>query len=184
MSGLVEFSTLAPIVDQTMLSLMKSPIFLIWISLLLFSLAGCGPERLTTSSTSGKATFDGKPVTKGTIVLTPVEDNGEPRKGKSAVGTLDSSGYFVLTTYEENDGAILGKHRVSYSPPEDGESEEGEPASFPEGAEEPVSRASSQKTGIEFQLGVSESNAVVEIKDQENSLSITLEKLDGESEED
>ncbi len=35
-----------------------------------------------------------------------------PAEGRSAGGTIDSDGHFVLSCYEKGDGAIVGKHLV------------------------------------------------------------------------
>ncbi|WDI40629.1 hypothetical protein [Bremerella sp. P1] len=52
------------------------------------------------------------------VTFTPVKgktasvgDENEP--GKSATGNTDSEGKFTLSTYERNDGALVGEHMVS-----------------------------------------------------------------------
>jgi hypothetical protein len=55
----------------------------------------------------GQVTLDRKPVAGATVVFLC---QGAPRP---AVGTTDSSGNFQLTTFEPNDGAVVGTHVVT-----------------------------------------------------------------------
>jgi hypothetical protein len=74
-------------------------------------LPGCSgrPDRPATFPAQGKVTYQGKPVAGATVAfLAP----GAPRL---AVGTTDNAGSFRLTTYEPNDGAVLGSHVVTVS---------------------------------------------------------------------
>lgn len=68
--------------------------------------AGCGPGRPATATVQGKVTYQGKPVVEGTIVF-------YPEKGRPATGTLAPDGSYRLTTFDANDGAMLGPHRVT-----------------------------------------------------------------------
>jgi len=87
---------------------------LVATSLLLLS--GCGGGA-SLAEVSGKVTDEnGQPVTSGTITFNPVS-TGDGNPGKSASGEIGSDGTYKLSTYKANDGAQLGKHRVSYSPP-------------------------------------------------------------------
>lgn len=80
-------------------------------------LAGCGGgDEFNTAPVSGKVTFNGKPVTSGTIMLRPISEGDSNITGKGAAAPVQDDGSFVLTTYEQGDGAIVGKHRVSYVP--------------------------------------------------------------------
>jgi hypothetical protein len=56
---------------------------------------------------SGKVTYRGKPVAGATVVFLCT---GAPRP---AVGTTDASGMYQLTTFEPNDGAVVGTHVVT-----------------------------------------------------------------------
>ncbi|MCA9069380.1 MAG: hypothetical protein KDA84_10675, partial [Planctomycetaceae bacterium] len=89
-----------------------------------FALIGCGPERFPTAPASGEVTYNGKRVTGGTITLVPINEDGSERKGKPALGDISQEGLFELTTYEKGDGAMVGKHRVVYTPPENIDEEE------------------------------------------------------------
>jgi len=81
-------------------------------TLLLFSLvvalaAGCTRKGgLETAPVSGKVTYRGKAVPTGTVMFVPDE-------GPAATGEIGSDGAYKLTTYTTNDGAVLGKHKVT-----------------------------------------------------------------------
>ena len=67
---------------------------------------GCGnPHELEVAPVQGTITYEGKPVTQGFVVFVP-------QKGKRATSPIDSTGHFSLSTYAENDGAIVGSHKV------------------------------------------------------------------------
>jgi hypothetical protein len=68
--------------------------------------SGCGDSQaIKAVPAAGTVTFNGKPVEFGTIGFVP--DNGRPASGEI------KNGHFTLTTYQEDDGAIPGKHNVS-----------------------------------------------------------------------
>jgi hypothetical protein len=73
---------------------------------LLFGTPGCGPKRPETAPVNGKVTIAGQPVTQGKIIF-------YPEQGRSAIGTIAADGSYHLTTFELNDGALLGKHVVT-----------------------------------------------------------------------
>ncbi len=80
---------------------------LVGITLGSFGCGGPAPTGAPTSPVKGRVTFQGKPVTKGTITFEP------EGAGKEASGEIQADGTFVLTTYKKDDGAVLGNHRVS-----------------------------------------------------------------------
>ena len=82
--------------------------------LCLAAAAGCSrptspprPARLPTVVAGGQVTFRGKPLPKASIVFH--HDGGNA----SAVATTDAEGRFVLTTYAKDDGAPVGKYRLT-----------------------------------------------------------------------
>jgi hypothetical protein len=82
--------------------------------LVLALLAGCAAsDQLPTAKVTGKVTYKGKPVPTGTIMFIPEGDK------PSATGELKSDGTYELTTYEEGDGAVLGKHSIEINALED-----------------------------------------------------------------
>ncbi|MCA9080179.1 MAG: hypothetical protein KDA58_06445 [Planctomycetaceae bacterium] len=79
---------------------------------------GCGGAgNLPVAKVTGQVTCEGEPVTSGSIAFTPVASGNGELPGKPALGKVNSDGTFQLTTYQPNDGAIVGKHRVSITFP-------------------------------------------------------------------
>jgi hypothetical protein len=74
---------------------------------------GCGSkpagnEKLaTTAPVTGVVTYKGNPIKDAEVVFTP---QGE---GNPATGRTEENGRFVLTTYQERDGAAIGFHVVT-----------------------------------------------------------------------
>ncbi|NLF06447.1 MAG: hypothetical protein GX594_00490 [Pirellulaceae bacterium] len=67
---------------------------------------GCGPSRPETAAVKGRVIYQGKPVAEGTITF-------YPESGRPATGSISADGTYRLTTFEPNDGATLGRHRVT-----------------------------------------------------------------------
>ena len=70
-------------------------------------LVGCGPP-IDTVPVQGTVKVAGQPV-PGIVV------SFLPAQGRPASGTTDSSGNFKLSTLSKEDGAVAGKHRVSFA---------------------------------------------------------------------
>lgn len=75
---------------------------------LVLTASGCGggPDM---APVTGTVLLDGSPLAGASVAFTP---NGG---GRAATGTTDESGQFQLTTFEQNDGALVGEHSVSVS---------------------------------------------------------------------
>jgi hypothetical protein len=43
-----------------------------------------------------------------------------PAEGRGATGVIDQQGNFVLTTYDDGDGAIIGTHQIAIFPAKGG----------------------------------------------------------------
>lgn len=79
-------------------------------------LCGCRGSRYEIAEVRGTVTCNGKPVPKGIVIFSPIpEDRGsiEDRPGKPGTAKTDENGNFVLSTYGDQDGAVVGKHEVS-----------------------------------------------------------------------
>ena len=72
------------------------------------AITGCG-RGPNIAPVSGVVTLDGKPLAGASVLFMPV-DGGVP--GRAA--TKDD-GSFSLTTFQEKDGALVGRHRVAVS---------------------------------------------------------------------
>ena len=80
---------------------------LVLLSLAAVVMTGCSKKgALETAPVSGKVTYRGKAVPTGTVMFVPDE-------GPAATGEIDSSGSYKLTTYSTDDGAVIGKHKVT-----------------------------------------------------------------------
>jgi hypothetical protein len=79
-----------------------------------FSFSGCddkGAGRVLTHPAGGVVKFtDGQPIANATISFVSPQ-------GELATAISDAEGKFQLGTLKDNDGAIVGKHRVSVEPP-------------------------------------------------------------------
>ena len=76
-------------------------------------LAGCGgdPDLPKLGRVSGTVKYKGQPVTKGLVTFVPAGGAGA-QTGQSATGEIGPDGSFTLSTFENNDGAVLGEHIV------------------------------------------------------------------------
>ena len=77
-----------------------------------FFLAGCGgvAGRPPLGRVSGNVTYNGQPVTSGSVIFTPSKgDSG----GHVATGPIGSDGSYSLTTFDTGDGAVIGQHVVT-----------------------------------------------------------------------
>jgi len=153
-----------------------SPVLVFAFALLPF-LSGCGGGRAAVEPAKGKVVCGGNPVTVGSVTFVPI---GEPdsETGRPAIGAVGPDGTFVLTTYEEGDGAIVGKHRVEYTGPEDEAQEEEEGESPPEGSREERARSAElirQREARRKSQCVQNGEIIVEVKaDGENDFTIEL----------
>lgn len=86
---------------------------LTWYGLCLVALlaAGCGgSNRAETHPVSGKITYEGEPVADAHVVFHPTGDSGVIARGKT-----DEDGYYELTTYDTDDGAVAGEYKIAIS---------------------------------------------------------------------
>lgn len=69
-------------------------------------LSGCGESLPPTAPVKGKVTLNGQPLPNASV-------NFYPEEGKVANGVTDDAGNFTLSTFDPNDGAIIGKHKAT-----------------------------------------------------------------------
>lgn len=69
-------------------------------------LSGCSSDRPEIVPIAGQVLVDGKPLTHGAIQFVP-------QGSRMSFSTLDSEGRFRLTCRDPNDGAVVGRHKVS-----------------------------------------------------------------------
>jgi hypothetical protein len=71
------------------------------------AVAGCNRGGLDLAPVEGMVTYSGSPVADAGVMFAP-------EQGPSAMATTDAKGRFSLTTANQ-DGALIGEHRVSIS---------------------------------------------------------------------
>ena len=76
-------------------------------ALLISVLVGCN-RRPRVAPVSGVVKYEGQPLEFGAIMT-------QPAQGQPARGMIQSDGSFVLSTFDEGDGAIVGTHKVRIS---------------------------------------------------------------------
>jgi hypothetical protein len=67
------------------------------------------------AAVKGKVTFNGKPVKDAGVTFSLVGTEGQKETGKPATGFTDENGEFILSTFKNFDGAIVGNHSVLVS---------------------------------------------------------------------
>ena len=105
-------------------------------ALAIIASCGCGSDSPKTVPVNGKISYNGQPVTSGTVMLIPKEG------GYGATGQIQTDGTFKLTSFKPDDGAAPGTYAVTvqvFPDEEAGGAELGLPgAEFGEGVKPPV----------------------------------------------
>jgi len=83
------------------------------IACCLLWLSGCNKPPFDVAPVRGQVTIDGDPVTGIKVMFAPVAKGDSIESGKPAFGLVDDEGRFVLSTYGDEDGAVVGKHWVT-----------------------------------------------------------------------
>jgi hypothetical protein len=83
---------------------------------LLVSAAGCGGGP-PLASVSGKVTCQGAAVDGGTLIFSPLTED-TMAAGRPGQAQIQSDGSYTVSTERPGDGVVLGKHRVTFTPPE------------------------------------------------------------------
>ncbi|MEX0585128.1 MAG: hypothetical protein WD176_00695 [Pirellulales bacterium] len=87
--------------------LLTRPLRFVWLLFAASVLCGCS-DRPQLVPVSGKVLIDGQPLTYGTIMVIPAND-------RPALGRIGRDGSFVLSCFDDNDGSVLGTHKVTVS---------------------------------------------------------------------
>ena len=77
-----------------------------WLCLLAVSLGCSSGGEFPTAPVKGKVTYKGKEVPNGTVMFVP-------DKGPAATGEIGKDGTYTLATYGKDDGAVMGRHKVT-----------------------------------------------------------------------
>jgi hypothetical protein len=135
---------------------------------------GCGKsDRPVMGSVEGVVTYAGQPLAGATVSFIP-----ETAGDRAAGGTTDDSGRYRLTTFDPNDGAIVGKYRVTVT-----KREEAAAVKVPEGlsgaaAEEMQERANAVGKPLvpEKYFRPESSGLTAEVKPGSNTLDFALDE--------
>ena len=124
--------------------------------------AGCGggTDDPATAAVSGKVTRNGQPVSGGSVMFSPRASTDRKQPGKPAAAEVGADGSFTLTTYTKGDGAVVGKHQVTYT-------------AAPIEIDEKQHKEDSQPVVSPF-AGLIPSKAEVEVKAGSNTIDIDL----------
>jgi hypothetical protein len=93
----------------------KQPFIARWAILIVITnlLLGCSKSAFEVVPVQGKVTIDGQVMSKGRVVFAPIGKSGGIDAGKPAFGVIQSDGTYILRTYQDDDGAIVGDHTVT-----------------------------------------------------------------------
>lgn len=110
--------------------------------LLVGCLVGCGGKAATVS---GVVTLDGKPVTRGTVSFSPATS------GQKAVGIIDESGNYELSTNRET-GLEAGTYSAAVSSRERGQVDESGGPPMPGKYLVPQKYSNANTSGLTFEV--------------------------------
>lgn len=75
--------------------------------------AGCGSSDYDVAPVSGTVLLNGEPFPQGKVMFAPAAADGGIKAGKPGFGDLQSDGRFVISTYGNQDGAVVAEHTVT-----------------------------------------------------------------------
>lgn len=88
---------------------------------LLVATVGCssGVKEYGTAKVTGKLMCEDEPVGDAIVFFAPLQsaEGKGANTGKQGIGRTDAFGEFVVSTYGDNDGAVVGKHRITVQTP-------------------------------------------------------------------
>ncbi len=92
-------------------NILKAGIPILGLLIFVFQ-SGCNKSPFPVAKVSGTIrTEDGTMLQNGRITFTPLARNDAGLSGKSAFGSI-RDGKFVMSTYGDGDGAVVGQHSV------------------------------------------------------------------------
>jgi hypothetical protein len=94
---------------------MREILFAVLGAFIVSGLTGCGPGGdFPTAPVSGRVMCEGAPVAGAMVYFEPLREDSSSSAivGKQGFAFTDAEGRFVLGTYGDTDGAVVGKHRV------------------------------------------------------------------------
>lgn len=84
-------------------------------------IVGCGQSTpYALVAVEGVVTLDGAPLSRAIVTFQPVAPGNEIA-GPGSVGRTDDQGRFALTTVRDEPGAVVGTHKITILPMQDGD---------------------------------------------------------------
>lgn len=86
---------------------------------ILAALAGCwgGLDKFPVTTVTGRVTCKGEPLAGAQVFFNPLRTGESAIVGKQGFARTLDDGTFTLSTYDEDDGAVVGKHSVRIALP-------------------------------------------------------------------
>jgi hypothetical protein len=82
---------------------------------------GCGAEgEFPTAGTTGRVVCEGQLVPYVMVFFEPLQSGKAALVGKQGIANAEADGTFKVSTYGDDDGAVVGRHRVRVGPPRGG----------------------------------------------------------------
>ena len=82
--------------------------------LIVFFITGCNQDKPKLVKVSGKITFNGKPLTAGSINFHPASTNTFTKDNPSSI--LQEDGSFNMKTFPYGDGVSPGEYKITLAP--------------------------------------------------------------------
>jgi hypothetical protein len=123
--------SLANSTDDPALCRSRLSVFLLkWsLALILATCIGCSKSPHDLAPVRGVVTIDGQPFAAGKVMFAPIAKGESRNAGRAAFGRLQPDGTFTLTSYDADDGAVVGEHWATLIRLEDASLGEGASAS-------------------------------------------------------
>lgn len=74
---------------------------------------GCNQSSFDVAPVHGTVTADGKPLFQGKVMFAPLGKSDVTNPGRPAWSKIGKDGTYRLTTFQTNDGAVVGEHWVT-----------------------------------------------------------------------
>ncbi|QDV49668.1 hypothetical protein Enr17x_16890 [Gimesia fumaroli] len=84
----------------------QTNMLLLLLCILPLTMSGCGDGRPARATVTGNVSYNGKPLSIGSLVFIPI-GGGPPAQGK-----VNRDGVYEMGTFEETDGVIPGDYKV------------------------------------------------------------------------
>lgn len=80
------------------------------VALFAAAVVGCGGSKY--APVSGVVKLNGQPYAKAVVSFQPMSTADNPHPGRGSSAYTDDTGRFVLVSDDDQNGAVIGKHRV------------------------------------------------------------------------